>query len=322
MTTSDITIVPGISMLKGSDFYRFLESAFSNDITELVRLQGFSSARSLIQSNRQLLDVIQIDSEDHNLIAIKQLAAFRLGDGKWMVKPGIQYDVDCLMSILHSDTEQHTSHQCDGSIFVSSELLRRFPWLKALICFYENSSSSGNRTDLACLSQFIENISDNLMKSPNHKRYSHQVERFAFILSILGGRRVYESIRMNLPGSLPSLSTLSISFDKNREQLVEGKFRFESMRSYLGSMNVKYAFASENCTGVIRKVSYDRESNSFVGFCPALQLDGFPRVASFQFESFQDLENAFKTHRQSSLLNIHAIQPIVPRGQSSSPFLL
>ena len=322
MAASDMTVRSDISMLKGNAFYSFLESAFSNDIKELVRLQGFSSARSLLQCNLQLLNVINIESDDNNLIAIKQIAAFRLADGKWMVKPGIQYDVDCLMSTLHWDIEQQTSYPFDGSIVVSSELLRRFPWLKALIHFCESSPSSENRTDLGCLFHFIENISDNLMKPPNRNRYSNQVEQFAFILSILGGRRVYEFIRLNLPGSLPSLSTLAIRFDENRENLVEGRFRFESMRSYFKSINVKYAFVSEDCTGIIKKVSYDRQSNSFVGFCPELQSDGFPRVSSFKFESFHDLENAFKNHRLSSLLNIYAIQPIAPHGQRSSPFLL
>ena len=193
------------------------------------------------------------------------------------------------MSTLHWDMKQQTSYPFDGSIVVSSELLRRFPWLKALIHFCESSSSSENRTDLGCLFHFIENISDNLMKPPNRNRYSNQVEQFAFILSILGGRRVYEFIRLNLPGSLPSLSTLAILFDENRENLVEGRFRFESMRSYFKSINVKYAFASEDCTGIIKKVSYDRQSNSFVGFCPELQSDGFSRVSSFKFESFHDL---------------------------------
>ena len=101
MATSDMNVRSDVSMLRGNAFFSFLESAFSNDIKELVRLQGFSSARSLLQSNLHLLDVINIESDDNNLIAIKQIAAFRLADGKWMVKPGIQYDVDCLMSTLH-----------------------------------------------------------------------------------------------------------------------------------------------------------------------------------------------------------------------------
>ena len=135
-----MTVRSDISMLKDNAFYSSLESAFSNDIKKLVRLQDFSSARSLLQSNLPLLNVINI----------KQIAAFRLTDGRWMVKPGIQYDVDCLMSTLHWDMEQQTSYAFDGSIVVSSELLRRFPWLKALIHFCESSRSSENRTDPGC----------------------------------------------------------------------------------------------------------------------------------------------------------------------------
>jgi hypothetical protein len=94
------------------------------------------------------------------------------------------------------------------------------------------------------------------------------------------------------------------------------------MKNHLKSMNVKYAFASEDCNGIIQKVCYDRQSNSFVGFCPSLQNNGFPRLLSFQIESFSDLETTFKTETLSSLLNVHAIQPITPQGQRSSPFLV
>ena len=110
--------------------------------------------------------------------------------------------------------------------------------------------------------------------------------------------------------------------NENREQLVEGEFRFDSRENHLKSMNVKYAFASEDCTEIIQKVCYDRQSNSFVGFCPPLQNNGFPRLLSFQIESFSDLETRFRTETLSSLLNVHAIQPITAQGQRSSPFLV
>lgn len=160
------------------------------------------------------------------------------------------------------------------------------------------------------------------MKSPNRYRYSDEIEQFALVLSILGRRQVYEYARINLPGSLPSLTTLSTIFNQYREQLLEGEFRFDSMKNQFESMKVKYAFAAEDCTSVIRKVCYDGWSNSFVGFCPRLQNDGFPQLSSFAIESLSDLEIAFETESLSSLLNVYAIRPITSESQHSSPFVL
>jgi len=322
MTSSGTSLSPDLFMLKGKTFYDFLESEFSFEIKEIARLQGYSSARSLLHSHRHLLDFIRIKSNDPTLIFIKQLAAFHQNDDTWTVKAGIQYDAEQLMSAVNRLEEPETTSRSDGSILVSNDVLSRFPWLKNLIIFCQNSFSIEDRNDLNFLSSFIENLSNNLTKSPNRYRYSHEIEQFALILSILGRRQVYEYVRINLPGSLPSLTTLSTIFNQYREKFLEGEFRFDSMKSHFESMEVKYAFGAEDCTGVIRKVCYDSWSNSFVGFCPRLQNDGFPQLSSFVIESISDLEIAFETQSLSSLLNVCAIQPITSKGQHSSPFVL
>jgi hypothetical protein len=111
-------------------------------------------------------------------------------------------------------------------------------------------------------------------------------------------------------------------YTEKREQLTEGQFRFDAMGKFFESMNVQYAFASEDCTRVIQKVCYDRQSNSFVGFSPPLLNNGFPQHSLFNFQSFYDLENAFKTQEPSRLLNIHAMQAITRHSGPSSLFLL
>lgn len=322
MAISGTSLYPNLFMLKGNTFYDFLESEFSFEIKEIARLQGYSSARSLLHSHRHLLDFIHIKSNDPTLIVIKHLAAFNQNDGTWTIKAGIQYDAEQLMSAVIRLEELETTSRSDDSILVSNDVLGRFPWLKNVIRFCQNSSLVEDRNDLNFLSSFIENLSNNLMKSPNRYRYSDDIEQFALVLSILGRRQVYEYIRINLPGGLPSLTTLSTIFNQNREKLLEGEFRFDSMKNHFESMKVKYAFAAEDCTSVIRKVCYDRWSNSFVGFCPQLQNDGFPQLSSFVIESISDLEIAFETESLSSLLNVYAIRPITSESQHSSPFVL
>ena len=100
---------------------------------------------------------------------------------------------------------------------------------------------------------------------------------------------------------------LDILFNEDREQLVEGEFRFDSIKDHLKSTGVSYAFVPEDCTGAVQKVCYDRQPNSFVGFCPPLQNNGFPKVLFFDIESFYELGKAFETKVLSSLLNVHAI---------------
>lgn len=322
MSTRDANRPLDIFSLKTNEFYHYIESTFSFEIKELIRIQGFTSASSILHSREHLLGLLDINSTDVNLVAVKRMIAFHQNDGTWKVKAGVRYDVDHLLSLLRQSRNREESEQCDGSMFVSTDVLHRFSWLKSLLAFCQNESSSHNPHDLTFLLSFIENISNNLLSPPNRYRYSYAVEQFSFVLFLLAGRQGYEFVRLNLPGSLPSLSTLSSHFDQNREKLLQGQFRFDSMQTHFESTSVKYVFASEDCTGVIQKISYDRNSNSFVGFCPPLQTDGFPRISAFNIDSFHELEHALQKRKISSLLNIHVLQPITSENKHLSPFLL
>ncbi|CAF1530022.1 unnamed protein product [Adineta ricciae] len=322
METDDICLPSNINILKGKIFYDFLETTFGTNIKEFARLQGFSSAHSLLHSPRNLLDFVQIDSNGPNLIAIKKIAAFYDKNGVWTVKAGLQYDADCLISALRQSNQQQTTTHLNDSILVSSAILSRFPWLKTLIVFCRNSMSLTDRHDLTFLSTFIENIANNVTKSSKHNRFSHLVQQFAFVLYVLDGRQAYEFACINLPDSLPCPSTISNLLKQINDHLMEGEFRFSTLGHYSASLDVKYAFASEDCTGIIKKICYDRQSNSFAGFCPSLQRDGLPRPFPFRTESFAELESKFKSETLSSLINVHVIQPITSRSARLPPSVL
>ena len=80
------------------------------------------------------------------------------------------------------------------------------------------------------------------MKSPNRNRYFHEIKQFPFVLFVLAGRQCYEFVGINLPESLPGLSTLSAHFNQNRGKLLEGQFQFDSIKACFESTNVKYVF--------------------------------------------------------------------------------
>lgn len=78
---------------------------------------------------------------------------------------------------------------------------------------------------------------------------------------------------------------------------------------------------AEDCTAVIKKISYDSLTNSFVGLVPHLN-DGIPTTLHYQTDSFKKLREWFSTRDCSHLINIHMIQPITNMQIAPKPFLL
>jgi len=146
---------------------------------------------------------------------------------------------------------------------------------------------------------------------------------FASVLYILGGKQVYEFIRINIIGALPNLTTLNKIISSTDAILREGRFCFDTLKEYLNSLNVKYGFCAEDCTGIIKKIKYDVNTNSFVGFVTQFS-NGIPVLDCYKTDSFEQLEFWFNNINKSSLLNIHMFQPIPQLNYSNAPasFLL
>ncbi|CAF1508847.1 unnamed protein product, partial [Didymodactylos carnosus] len=151
--------------------------------------------------------------------------------------------------------------------------------------------------------------------------YSDSVQRFAMALYALGGRITYEFVRMNLSGALPNLIMLQTYISNADLKLTEGEFRFDSLQQHLYSINTKYGFGSEDCTGVIRQIKYDKDTNTFIEFCTPL-TNGIPTVKHFQTESLERLKTWFSTVEKAPLLNVHMFQPVVQFMNQSSSFLI
>ncbi|CAF4628340.1 unnamed protein product [Rotaria socialis] len=184
-------------------------------------------------------------------------------------------------------------------------------------------NDTANNNEPTFLTAFIDCIVNNLNKSSNNYRYSKSIEQFALSLYILGGKMTYQFVRMNLSPALPSVQTLNKLISSSDLRINEAQFRFDKLHEYFNGIDVKYAFASEDCTGVIRKINYDQETNSFVGFATPL-VNGIPVSKYYQTNSFNQLESWFNSSDKSSLLNIHMMQPLPSSNNSTAPsaFLL
>ncbi|CAF1381209.1 unnamed protein product [Rotaria sp. Silwood1] len=126
---------------------------------------------------------------------------------------------------------------------------------------------------------------------------------------------------MNLPDSLPALSTLQ-GLPLNKElRTNEAEFRFDSLATHMKSVKTNIAFAAEDCTSVIKKISYDTLTNSFAGFSVPLN-DRIPATLHYQTDSFRRLLEWFSREDYSPLINIYMIQRITNMQVSPNSFLL
>jgi hypothetical protein len=79
-------------------------------------------------------------------------------------------------------------------------------------------------------------------RSSNNYRFDFTINKFASAFNILAGHHAYEFIRINLPGSLPSVTTLK---DYNRVMnlhLNECEFRFDTLKDYLNLIDSNHVF--------------------------------------------------------------------------------
>ncbi|CAF3673116.1 unnamed protein product [Rotaria socialis] len=130
-------------------------------------------------------------------------------------------------------------------------------------------------------------------------------------------------IGLNLPGSLPHLSLLNSLISSSDSRISEGEFRFDQLQKHFDSLNVQYAFGSEDCTGIVKRIKYDSTTNTFTGF-PSLLDHGMPVKSYYQTDSFDALKLWLNSISKASLLNVHMIQPVQSADNSSipSPYLL
>ncbi|CAF4656711.1 unnamed protein product, partial [Rotaria sp. Silwood2] len=150
---------------------------------------------------------------------------------------------------------------------------------------------------------FIDNVVFNLTQSSNNFRYTESIKKFAICLYVLGGKQCYEFVRLNMPGSVPHLSTLGDLINKSNMTLTEAEFKFDSLQKFKSG----FGFCSEDTTGVIPKVEYDSSTNSFIGFTTP-NIDGIPLMKHYQADTFDDFKTIYNTNETAPLLNIHMFQ--------------
>ncbi|CAM4822591.1 unnamed protein product [Rotaria magnacalcarata] len=292
----DATTIPNnVLSLKDDEFFKFIKQLGGEILCELLKIQLIDSTKVFVNSNN-LFDIFQYSSPE----------------------------INCLRDKMHfrTEKEQQNLNFNQQQEQTYSNIISNNPLLKSLFDWYEHNDTTNNN-EPTFLTTFIGCIVKNLNKPSNNYRYSKSVEQFALSLYILGGKMTYQFVRMNLSPALPSVQTLNKLISSSDLRVNEAQFLFDKLYEYFNGIDVKYAFAAEDCTGVIRKINYDQQTNSFVGFATPL-VNGIPVSKYYQTNSFNQLESWFNSSDKSSLLNMHMIQPLPSSNNSpaSSAFLL
>ena len=105
--------------------------------------------------------------------------------------------------------------------------------------------------------------------------------------------------------------------------ITEGQFRFNVLKKYTDSDDNKYGFYYEDCTGIIKKLNYCANTNSFVGFVTKFS-NGIPIPEYYKTDSYEQFKVWFANVQKSNLLNIYMFQILPSPGKltSASPFLI
>ncbi|CAF1930830.1 unnamed protein product [Rotaria magnacalcarata] len=318
------TVPYNVLTYSDNKFYQLVEERCGKDVLEFMKILGISSAQSLL-GVENLLNWLEFNTEQ--LRVIKKKLAFQHDNGFLEVKWGIRHSLESFIQDLQQINNDHQySIELISSehVILSSRFLEKHSILKSLVHLYEilDDRSTENQSEhVSFLASFLDNLSKNLCSSKNAYRHNEHILQFATAFYILGGRMAYEFIRLNIPGILPSIATLHRLQLGKELRINEAEFRFDHLMKHINSLKTTIAFVSEDCTTVIKKISYDTFTDSFIGFSIPLK-NGIPIKLHYQTDYFEQLRQWFANEDRAPLINIHMIQPITQNDIVPIPFLL
>ncbi|CAF5141598.1 unnamed protein product, partial [Rotaria magnacalcarata] len=238
-----------------------------------------------------------------SFLLIREKSCLQLDDGQFIIKIGLMNSLNYLLDVLKQQQQKKImeSDYIEAYPSLSFDFINKHPLLKSLIFWFQQLGNDGgiNKDKHGFLIDFIDAITNNLIKSSNHFRYSDTIKNFTLSLYILGGKLTYEFIRLNLPGSLSSVTMLNTLISKSNAKISEAEFRFDQLQKHFDDHNLQYAFGSEDATSIIKKIKYDSITNTFNGFPTPLDR-GVPIKEYYRTDSFDKLKVWFDSNDKAS----------------------
>jgi len=325
---STLKLPSPIISISSADLLDLIRSHCGQEVLDIVTAQKIPDIKTLLRVN-DLFALVHLPTDEFR--ELKEKVAVQLHDGTWSVLIGFQARVDELMDAFREQarSDEHEYYSLSNTtssvdhLTLSTDLLDKFPCLTSLIELCTELHTLSDRNDLSSLIEILNNICSNLTRSKNNFQYSNYIIQFAISLFIYSGQNAYRFVSLNVPGFLPSITTIKKRLKNSSFHMYEARFRFDAMRDYFVVNRCTFAFAAEDCTGVITKVTYDSMSNSFIGFITPL-THGQPLPDQYRTNSYAELQTWFEEKRKSSSINVHMLQPLLTTASDRipSPLLL
>jgi hypothetical protein len=223
-----------ISSYSDDVFYTFVKEFIGVVEGEIFEIQRIKNVRVLLKVP-DVFSFVQINSKD--ILKLKERACFVTDDLRYIVRPGIKSNIEQFIETLRKYFES-TSNTVN---FVSSKT-RSNVIKEAGHCMCDLMNINNENQSKSFVNIFIDNLLKNMKRPSNNYHFDPIVNKFASVFNILAGHNAYEFIRLNLPGSLPSITTLK-TYDQNLNlQLSECEFRFDSLKDHLELIDSNHVF--------------------------------------------------------------------------------
>ena len=317
-----------ILSISSPDLFDLIHSYCGQEVLDIVITQKILDIKTLLRVN-DLFTIVHLPTNEFR--HLKEKVAVELHDGSWSVLIGFQARVDEFMNAPREQARRDENEydqslnntSSSDHLTLSNQFLDKFPALASLIQLYTELHSISDRSDLCSLIEILNNICTNLTRSKNNFQYSNYVIQFAISLFVYSGQNAYRFVSLNIPGLLPSVTTIRKILKNSSFRMYEARFRFDAMHDYFSLNGSMFAFAAEDATGVIPKITYDSMSNTFVGFNTSLTY-GLPLADQYRTDNYAELQRRFEEKRKSSLINVHMLQPLLSTSSDRilSSFLL
>ncbi|XP_062712958.1 uncharacterized protein LOC109406718 isoform X2 [Aedes albopictus] len=156
------------------------------------------------------------------------------------------------------------------------------------------------------IKEAVKNNYKNMTRKPNSAkgaRYTDEIKNIGAYLYLLGGRKDYEELVVNL--GLPSVSTIIHHIGKSCEKCIEGELRVIQLKNFLLKQGLPlFVFVSEDGTKLTPRVKYDITQNQVAGLCPHMDENGFPEVGSFPASSPEIIKKHIDSGEKSSIVYV------------------
>ncbi|CAF1462305.1 unnamed protein product [Adineta ricciae] len=311
-----ISLPNNIFELRNEAFLQVVKEQCGTTMVDIFTYLEINSADSLLDI-KDLFAFFHYDSPD--LLPMKTKIGIMLRNGKFVIKEGLLFQANSFIQKLKALKQANMSIM--DNLTIPSTLLQQHPALRLILRFFEDSPLHSNDFLVQFKHLVIQTIMSNHHRARSRYSYSDSIREFASCLFILGGRNLYEFIRLNVTGLLPSLPVIETLLDSTENRIIEAEFRYSLMFDYLSLHNTNFIFVSEDCTSIIPRIMYCAKLDTFIGFTPRLDY-GLPQINSFSTDSFIELEEWFDTLTKSNLLNVCMVQPINSNSAACSPFVL